>query len=83
MTKKVYYHQCKMRKSTGTNSSIWDVAWIPEKFAKIGKHIRIKQENGTWDYDWEVMKVGDTKKEESRLIAGERDYKNQRKMSDV
>jgi hypothetical protein len=83
MAKKKWYCQCRMEKPTGKDSRKWDIAWIPEKFAKVGKYIKIKQEDGTWDNGWLVTGVGDIKREESYLIDHERDYKNQRKASDV
>lgn len=83
MSKKKLYHQCRMRKKVGKDRYKLHVAWIPEKHAKKGKYIKIKWEDGTWENGWEVTEVGYPPKEEKYLIDAERDYKNQRKVSDV
>jgi hypothetical protein len=57
------------------------VIWIPEKFAKIGKYIKIK-ENDIWDNGWEVIEVW-AKKELDSIEDKERDFLKQRKASDV
>lgn len=66
------HYQCKLKKdNTFTHS------WIPEKYAKKGKFIKLKEDDG-----WEVIHVGsmmDSKKVQQRST----DYRNQRKMSDI
>jgi hypothetical protein len=76
-----YYVQCDLRKQIETGL-LCDVAWIPEKFAVIGKQVRIKQEDGTWDSGWMVAKRY-AKMEEDEVEAAERDYLIQRESSDV
>ena len=77
-----FYYQCEMKKKINDTSYIVDVAWIPAKFAKIGKWVKIKQENGTWDDGWQITYVGAKQKEEI-VKDRERDYLNQRGVSDV
>ncbi len=77
--KKNYCTQCEFRQPTDDNGGyISAVAWIPSEFAKKGKIIRIDGEEGVWL----VTQVWATK-EESWVIDRERDYKNQREVSDV
>lgn len=72
-----------MGKTIGKDEIKWDVAWIPEKFAQLGKYIRIKNEDGTWESGWKIKEIYDPRRDKKSLIAGESDYKNQRKVSDV
>jgi len=65
------HYQCKLKKGNTFTTS-----WIPEKYAKKGKFIRLKED------EWEVIHVGsmmDSKKVQQRST----DYRNQRKMSDI
>jgi hypothetical protein len=71
-----------MRKPTDKDSYKLDVAWIPAKFAKVGKYVKIKQEDGSWDNGWEITSVGSKRKAEY-VESNERDYLKQRKASDV
>jgi hypothetical protein len=80
MKKETNYIQCSLVK----NKSIHHMAWIPEKFAVIGKFIKIKQDDGTWDDGWEVTGDGERK----ILTAKDADqqsqlYKKTRKASDI
>jgi hypothetical protein len=82
MSKHEFYCQCEMKKKIDDHSCKIDVAWIPAKFAKINNWIRIKQDNGTWEDGWQVTYVGG--KQKAEIVEGrERDYLNQRKVSDV
>lgn len=54
MKKETNYIQCSLVK----NKSIHHMAWIPEHFAVLGKFIKIKQDDGTWDDGWEVTGDG-------------------------
>jgi hypothetical protein len=82
MGKNNFYFQCELKKKIDDTSYLTDVAWIQERFAKVGKQVKIKQENGTWDYGWQVTYVG-AKQKADLVEARERDYLNQRKVSDI
>lgn len=45
------YIQCKL-----TKIDTYQVAYIPEKFAKAGKIVKIKQDDG-WDDGWCVSEI--------------------------
>ncbi len=64
--------QCKLRKRNE-----YQTTWIPEKYAKIGNFIRLKEDNG-----WEVIEIGN-KKDSREVQERSMDYKNQRKVSDI
>jgi hypothetical protein len=79
MSKKTkYYCQCRFECKTSDDSCLIDVAWIPEKFAKVNKLIRRKGHSGIW----KVTNVFKRMKSED-IEANEMDYKKQRKVSDV
>jgi len=77
-----YYCQCEMKKELDKDMYKVHVAWIPEKYAKAGKYIKIKQEDGAWDDHWLVTSVG-CKKEASSVEINSRDYLKQREASDI
>jgi hypothetical protein len=65
--KKEYYKQCRMEREYITGKKI-DVAWIPEKFAKVGKLIYILDKP---EEIWTVMAIG-SRKDETYLKAKEK-----------
>lgn len=68
MTKKVeYYKQCRMERETARGVSV-DVAWIPEKFAKVGKLVYLVDKP---DDVYTVTAVG-SRQDESYLKAKEK-----------
>jgi hypothetical protein len=59
------------------------VAWIPEEFAVLGKHVRLKDVRGHSGWtNWIVVNTG-TKLESQYVFDHERDYITQRKASDI
>lgn len=74
---KEYYKWCSLKKELGNGYAKLDNAWIPERYAKEGKCLKIKDEDG-----WKVVSAGD--RVEARLVEGrERDYRHQREVSDI
>ena len=80
MAKRRRCAQCLFTQPTDSGPCTFklDVAWIPEEHARVGHWIKIDGKEG----DWQVQEVW-TKRWEDEVIAGERDYKNQRGESDV
>ena len=70
------YTQCHIQKQTKH-----DIAWIPSKFAEIGKYIKIKID-GIWDNGWKIIKTYSVNSE-SRVLDHEMDYRKQRIASDI
>jgi hypothetical protein len=54
--KDYFEKQCVLKKVTDFGS-IELVSWIPEKLAKIGKFVKLKNE-GKWEDGWKVIEVG-------------------------
>lgn len=68
------------KKETGVEVTI---GWIPEDFARLGKKLRLKdEENDTWEYGWIVTTIGGRR---SRVEQQDRnrDHKTHRKGSDI
>jgi len=77
-----YYRQCKLKCGNTCQTS-----WIPEKFAKVGKLLKLDSKKigevkevrkNTWVVSEVFGRI-----EEDWLREIESDYKNQRKMSDI
>lgn len=68
----IIYRQCWLVRGP-THRTVW----IPEKYAKKGKFIKIKDEDG-----WQVRSVG-TRMAEDQLLVVSQSYKHTREVSDV
>lgn len=66
------HRQCMLTKGTKGQ-----MLWIPEKFAIVGKYIKLKGDDG-----WRVVKVY-TKKPSREITKRQQDYLRQRKASDI
>lgn len=78
----MYYRQCKLRKATGPKSHQIHVAWIPDRYAVVGKFIQLKNPGGGWDDGWFVEKVWSWKSDEEAR-ADAREYVHHRDRTDV
>ena len=58
--------------------NVHDTCWIPTKFARVGKWLRINDEDG-----WLVLGVGDTHLPSKYIEERKNDYRSQRQASDV
>ena len=67
------YKQCLIKKGDTTQMS-----WIPERFAKTGKFLRLHDDNG-----WEVKVVYEPAMDEAVVNERSRDYTKQREASDI
>lgn len=80
----MYYRQCKLVKYIWNYNpkSMWDityqVAFIPETFAKVGQKLKIK-EGEYWDTGWEVEEVSSTRTDEKHLPDSHKEIKSHRK----
>lgn len=72
-----HYRQCRLLKGDAVTTS-----WIPEKFAKKGKYLKLRK-NNEWVDGWLVVEVGDTRQPEEFVLARSQDYRHQRDVSDV
>ncbi|MCW8133634.1 MAG: hypothetical protein KIS92_25035 [Planctomycetota bacterium] len=77
-----FMRQCTMLRKTksGTSES---VGWIPEQFAKLGKPLKLKDEDGQWVDGWVVTQVGSVRRAAAEVNHRSRDHVRQRDASDV
>jgi|GEM_PF-1909788 hypothetical protein len=71
------FKQCTLAKG-----NIKEVSWIPWKFAKKNKPIKLKL-NGNWEEGWIVEKVGENSVNEEYLLEFQNNYKNHRTITDI
>lgn len=79
-----WYVQCRFETEPTEKGKKVDTAWIPEKFAKVGKRIYIgdKRPSPEDTEIWTVTAVFD-RKPSSWVIERRMDYKHQRSVSDI
>ncbi len=65
--------QCILRKGT-----IEQTAWIPVKYAVIGKFVKLNEDNG-----WEIISTGMEIRSSDYVDDRSQDYKRTRKASDI
>jgi hypothetical protein len=56
--KNVMYCQCCMERKTNGGIAV-TVSYIPEKFAKIGSAVKLKDDYGRWTDGWIVKSAGE------------------------
>jgi len=77
-TKNEFYRQCKLEKSKEITTS-----WIPEKFAKKGRIIKIREnKQSPWNNGWTITSVGTRMNRESIDIL-ENTHTKTRGVSDI
>jgi hypothetical protein len=54
------------------------ISWIPERYAKKGKYLKLKGEDG-----WKVVSVSNLRMPEDLVKERSQDYKHQREASDI
>ncbi len=78
MSKTTYYRQCHMAKPTKTGK--WEqTSWIPEKFAVVGKVLKLKDMDGNWDNGWVVETASQTRLADDMLPDYHSEIKGHRK----
>ena len=77
-----WYRQCRFETRTDSGGLKIDTAWIPEKFAKVGKKIYLGEKRPDPTPIWTVTHVF-SRRRESYVVARRMDYKHQRKVSDI
>ena len=59
----IYYRQCVLEKVDG-KATLKTVSYIPEKFAIVGKTLKLKSDDDVWEDGWVVMAAGDKTSED-------------------
>ena len=57
MARDVFYRQCRLVKQTQTGE-LQQVSWIPDRFAVVGKVLKLRADDKTWDNGWVVQSAG-------------------------
>ncbi len=78
MSRNVKYVQCAMRRNIASGS-VSTTSYIPQEFAKVGRVLRLKDENVGWVDGWVVECVGDVIVEDDQLPDSHKAIKNHRK----
>ena len=71
-----YYRQCELKKQNATT-----ISWIPERYAKLGKYLKLKNDD-VWEDGWLVNKVYNRKSETS-VIRDSEMFKKMRMVTDI
>lgn len=75
--KEVWYKQCRYERTDGTG---WDVAWIPEGLAKMGKIIYLTESP---DVLYRITVVGTNRRSQAEAHVKERAQRNYFKTTDI
>ncbi|WP_442511779.1 hypothetical protein SH528x_003507 [Novipirellula sp. SH528] len=78
MSRNVKYVQCAMRRDIA-GGSVRTTSYIPQEFAKVGRVLRLKDDNVGWVDGWVVDFVGDEIVEGDQLPDSHKAIKNHRK----
>ena len=76
------YVQCKVQRNVPGGGTRQHVAWIPEKFARLDKIMRIKNDLDEWEDGWRVIETWGTRTA-ADVERHERDWARQRLASDI
>ena len=77
------YRQCTFRTPPEGETYTESTAYLPEKFAVVGKTIYFGKTTETPDKLWKVTAASNTVQPESYVKAHERDFTTQREASDI
>lgn len=72
-----YYRQCTLERRQ-LESVVRMVSFIPEKFANLGKILRLRDNDGAWIDGWLVAAVGSERVAEAMLPDAHRGIKQHR-----
>ncbi len=61
MSKQVFYRQCKLVKDLKNGATAHQTSYIPEPFCKVGRVLKLREEDGTWDNGWVVEEASSRK----------------------
>jgi len=81
MDKADYHRQCRLSRQINGKMEIL-VTWLPEEFSKVGKVLELEMESGKWQNGWAVCEVYERRKTKE-VAERERDYRKNRKASDI
>lgn len=56
MAKELTYRQCTLEKQQGT-ATVSRTIWGPDECVRVGKRVKVEENNGTWTEGWTVVAV--------------------------
>lgn len=56
--KKTIYRQCGLIRDLGNERTAGLVSYLPVRFAKMNRIVKLKQDDGQWEDGWKVVSVG-------------------------
>ena len=57
-TKPITHRQCGLVLNLENDTEVHLVSFLPARFAKRDRIVKLKQENGEWEDGWRVVEVG-------------------------
>lgn len=54
MSKEITYRQCKLQKKV-PHGIMEQTSYIPEPFCHVGKILKLRDDDGTWNNGWKVI----------------------------
>jgi hypothetical protein len=57
MKRNELYRQCRLVKKIRDGESI-QTSYIPAEFARVGRVVKVREEDGAWDDGWVIRLVG-------------------------
>jgi hypothetical protein len=74
--------QCLLNKYLDGGDCLKTVVWLPEKFVRNRKPLKLQSDDGSWSEGWFVQERY-SMRSESHVLAHERDFAKQRNASDI
>ncbi len=80
--KEYFLKQCRLERKV-PNGTATLVSYIPEQFAKLGKFVKLRNEEGEWTDGYKVVFASEGRMSSNSIVEVERRHLNQRKASDI
>jgi hypothetical protein len=80
MKKAKFYRQCRLQKTVEGRVSE-EVSYIPEPYCVVGRILKLKAKDGTWEDGWEVVSASERRPAKA-VEEEERGYLKTRGVSD-
>ena len=76
------YRQCTLERPT-VNGVARLVSWIPEKFARPGRFVKLKKADQSWENGWIVCQASSVSKARDQVILDRNGHRHHRKRTDI
>jgi hypothetical protein len=75
--KNIVYRQCRLVKRIPNGECI-QMSWLPSEFAREGRILKLRDDEGNWDDGWVVREVGNTASEAELTLTDQMLHRMQR-----